>query len=152
MQAFHLRLAPAQPLQRWTCQRAPPLQAQAGVMEPETQGCMICKSNPKHCFCPTCVHDKLADVRRFLRQLQLKRSSVAQQMENIVSLKVRALLLSEFRPRIPGGVKGLTCSLRYLRVSNSCSSAKSPVHYGQWLPGRRVSKLSSQMVSSSTAF
>ncbi|KAL3142731.1 hypothetical protein ABBQ38_003031 [Trebouxia sp. C0009 RCD-2024] len=59
-------------------------------MEPNAQGCIVCRSNPKHCFCPTCVLDKLADVRRFLRQVQLKRSSIAQQMETIVPLKVSA--------------------------------------------------------------
>ena len=63
-------------------------QASVSVMESEVQGCIVCKSNAKHCFCPTCAHDKLADVRRFLRQMQTKRAVIAQQLETVVPHKV----------------------------------------------------------------
>lgn len=66
-------------------------------MEAEIQGCIVCKSNPKHCFCPTCAHDKLADVRRFLRQVQTKRTSVAKQLEAVVPHKVRDMKLHVFK-------------------------------------------------------
>ena len=64
------------------------VQASVSVMESEVQGCIVCKSNARHCFCPTCAHDKLADVRRFLRQVQTKRAAIAQQLETAVPHKV----------------------------------------------------------------
>ena len=63
-------------------------QASVSVMESEVQGCIVCKSNARHCFCPTCAHDKLADVRRFLRQVQTKRAAIAEQLETAVPHKV----------------------------------------------------------------
>lgn len=45
----------------------------------------------------------------------------------------------------------MTCSHRYLPVSNSYSSVKSSVQCGKWLLGPPVLRLSSQMVSCSGA-
>ena len=57
-------------------------------MEGEPHGCMICNRNAKRCFCPACVQDKLADVKRFLRQVQAKKKLTGQQMEIAMPQKV----------------------------------------------------------------
>ena len=50
---------------------------------------MVCSSNCKHCYCPTCVNDKLlADVRRYLHQMHLKRALLRQKLETTLPRKV----------------------------------------------------------------
>ena len=99
-------------------------------MEAEAQGCIVCNSNPKHCFCPTCAHDKLADVRRFLRQVQTKRTSVAKQLEVVVPHKVcdvqphvlKASAVKSFSPgMLLGNCKSATATAesKVLLASNS---------------------------------